>query len=104
MIAVGSVVTKNVEPYTIVGGVPAKIIKRRFDVRVVSRLLELQWWNYGPNILKDIDLSNINELLNVIEIRKEKMKSYSCYKVELSGVVNNEIKIIDYEEDEDEQN
>lgn len=46
IIATGSVVTKDVEPYTIVGGNPAKEIKKRFSDEQISKLLELQWWNW----------------------------------------------------------
>ncbi len=41
-----SVVTKDVPPYAIVAGIPAKIIKFRFDEIIVEKLLELEWWKY----------------------------------------------------------
>jgi virginiamycin A acetyltransferase len=40
------VVTHDVSPYTIVGGVPAREIKQRFPQPVIDRLLQLQWWNW----------------------------------------------------------
>lgn len=46
IVAAKSVVTKDVPPYSIVGGNPAKIIKQRFDDQVVAKLLSIKWWNW----------------------------------------------------------
>lgn len=46
IIATKAVVTKHVEPYTIVGGNPAKPIKKRFSEDIIAKLLELKWWDW----------------------------------------------------------
>ena len=54
VIGAGSVVTKDIAPYTIVGGCPAKIIKKRFDEEIISGLLESKWWNLNDSDLKKL--------------------------------------------------
>lgn len=51
-IAAGAVVVKDVPPYAIVGGVPAKIIRYRFPQEVIDKLENIQWWNLPIDILK----------------------------------------------------
>lgn len=48
VVAAGAVVTKDVPPYAIVGGVPAKIIKYRHPVEKQKKLLDSKWWNLLP--------------------------------------------------------
>lgn len=52
VIAAGAVVSKDVAPYTIVGGVAAKLIKRRFQDAVAQRLLSLAWWDWPHDQLQ----------------------------------------------------
>lgn len=74
VIGAGSIVTKDVPPYAIVAGVPAKIIRYRFDPFVVDKLLELQWWNYDESVIRNkihlfqsenITIEMIHELKNL---------------------------------------
>lgn len=51
IIGTRAVVTKDVEPYSIVGGVPAKEIRKRFSTDIIARLQELQWWNWDADII-----------------------------------------------------
>jgi virginiamycin A acetyltransferase len=47
IIGTNSVVTKNVEPYSIVGGNPATLIRKRFDDQTISLLLKIKWWDWS---------------------------------------------------------
>lgn len=76
VIGAGSVVTKDVLPYAIVGGVPAKIIKFRFEKEIISKLLELKWWNLPISALAGLPFDDVVKSLHRIEelrnIRKKK--------------------------------
>lgn len=71
VVAMGAVVTKNVPPYAIVGGVPARIIKYRFSEDVIKQLIDLKWWNLPPNLIKtipyDAEIEEIITYLNQIK-------------------------------------
>lgn len=72
IIAAGSIVTKDIEPYTIVGGNPAKHIRRRLDVKTSALLMEAEWWRYPPSALNSFDFSDLNGfLLSVDNLGRE---------------------------------
>lgn len=53
IIGTRAMVTRNVAPYTIVGGNPASVIKQRFDDDLITDLLELRWWDWSDEQLRD---------------------------------------------------
>ena len=69
VIAAGAVVTKDVEPYTIVAGVPAKVIKRRCSKSLADKLIKLKWWNLPSKVIKD-NLALFGEIINEESIDK----------------------------------
>lgn len=64
IVAGGSVVTKDVEPYTIVGGVPAKVIRKRFSDEQIANLKKSKWW-HRP--LEEINAESWSDIDKVIE-------------------------------------
>lgn len=69
VIASSAVVTKDVPPYAIVGGVPAKVIRYRFDEATIERLLAVQWWRFSPAQLDGIAFDDVHAALDEIERR-----------------------------------
>jgi len=61
IIAAGAIVTKDIEPYSIVGGIPAKLIKKRFTDSQIEKLLKIRWWDWTINKIEE----NINFFSNI---------------------------------------
>lgn len=74
IIARNAVVTKNVEPYQIVGGNPAKAIRYRFDEATREALLQSQWWLYDREQLCALDFSDCQRFLEQIKELKQVVK------------------------------
>jgi acetyltransferase-like isoleucine patch superfamily enzyme len=89
VIAARAVVTKDVEPYSIVGGVPARKIKSRFTDNVVEELVSLQWWKYPywsfDNIRGDEPIESF------ISKMKELIRTKSLQPLELEVLTAKEI-------------
>lgn len=72
VVGAGSVVTRDVPPYAIVVGAPAKVIRQRFSDAIVERLMALQWWQYDLAPWREkIDFSKVEATLAFLEERLE---------------------------------
>lgn len=67
IIGTRAVVVKDVEPYSIVGGIPAKEIRKRFSPDIIARLRKLQWWNWPPEKIQSIIQYIQNGNIEVLE-------------------------------------
>lgn len=76
IVAAGAVVTKDVPPYAIVGGVPAGIIKYRFSEKIIKELLELKWWDYPKEIVTELPFSDILKCIEILKAKKHLKESY----------------------------
>ena len=67
IIGTRAVVVKDVEPYSIVGGIPAKEIRKRVSPDIIARLRKLQWWNWPPEKIQSIIQYIQNGNIEVLE-------------------------------------
>ena len=70
VIAANSVVTKNIPPYAIVAGNPARIIRYRFDEATIKKLLEIRWWDFDDEKIDDllpVMYRDVNEFVQLFD-------------------------------------
>lgn len=77
VIAANSVVVKDVPPFSVVGGNPAKIIKQRFDNKTINQLFDVSWWDYKYTDFEGLDIKKPSDFclklkskINAGEIQK----------------------------------
>jgi len=66
IVGAASVVTKNVAPFSIVAGNPARLIRMRYPDVVIESLLRVKWWNYEISALDGIDFSDLSDVLEKV--------------------------------------
>lgn len=74
IIGARSVVTKDIPPYAIAVGNPAKVIRYRFEEQTIKDLLELKWWDLPDKIIKQIPYDNIEDAIKFIKNIREEEK------------------------------
>ena len=87
IIAAGSIVVRDVPPYALYGGIPAKVIRFRFDQEQIGALLKIRWWDWSPerirtNIpyLSSADISGFIHRTNAFQIRSVGMRMWAPKK------------------------
>lgn len=78
VVAAGAVVTRDVPPYAVVAGVPARVIKHRFDAKTRKRLLALRWWRFSAGSLADLPFHDIHAAIEQIEHRAAAARLSIC--------------------------
>lgn len=71
IIGAKAVVTKDVPPYAIVAGVPARILRYRFNEEIIKELLSLKWWDLSDEIINTLPYDNIENCIKIIKQAKK---------------------------------
>lgn len=86
IVAAYSVVTRNVPPYTIVGGNPATVIKQRFSDELCARLHQSEWWKYEAKDVLVLPADRVEEFLDEFEARKTMIAPYEPVPLQLGSL------------------
>ncbi|KQY55761.1 hypothetical protein ASD11_14715 [Aeromicrobium sp. Root495] len=76
VVAAGAVVTKDLPPYSIAGGIPARVIRPRLDADLAAELQELAWWRFSPNQLSGIQFDDPRRAVEQLRERVPDLEPY----------------------------
>ena len=88
IVAAHALVTKDVPPFAVVAGNPARIVKYRFDEETILSIKGCRWWDKSPRLLSEIDLSNVREFSSHIE-RISSSEDYDYGRFNLTELIKN---------------
>ena len=86
IVGANAVVTKNVPPYAIVAGNPARLIRHRLDPMIFAQLLHLQWWRYAPWQLRDVDFSDPAAAIDALKMVDRQQEPYAPDPIALADL------------------
>lgn len=89
VIAAGAVVVKDVPPFAIVGGNPARIIRYRFDEKTIERILQAAWWQYHVKDFSGLDVCDIAAFLDGLaeRVSEGSIQPYTPEKIDVAQSV-----------------
>lgn len=88
VVAAGSVVTKDVPPYAVVGGNPAKIIKMRFKTEIIEKLMEIKWWRFAYWDLSDLNWKNIEDFIYKFYDIQNELKEFKPERFSIKDILH----------------
>ena len=82
VIASGSVVTRDVPPFAIVAGAPARVLRYRFDEQLIERIVRSQWWTLDLSCLPKRDFADVDGFLSELERLNPPTKTFTLHLLE----------------------
>ena len=83
IIAANAVVTKDVLPYTIVAGNPARFIRTRFTQEIIEELIDMEWWEYNPDLIVGLPIDQVDICLPLL---KERLNGQEKWKPSVTSI------------------
>jgi hypothetical protein len=83
VIAAGAVVTKDVAPYAMIGGTPARFIRYRFSPNIFESLLDIKWWDYSFKDLHGLDFADPDRFADQLRERAPDLQRWAPKRIHL---------------------